>query len=160
MLRFCVRNSGVTAVIEGCGDHGCEYMTGGRVIVLGATGRNFAAGMSGGIAYILDTEKRFESRCNQTMVDLVAVQAPEDLCFLQSTLEEFVTETGSSVATQLLADWPAAAEKFVKVEHRPGNVMEEDVYYRLYLYRCSLTSTRGRCRSRRRRRKRPRGSGP
>ena len=99
------------------------------MVVLGATGRNFAAGMSGGIDYILDTEQRFESRCNKTMVDLVAVQAPEDLRFLQSTLEEFVTETGSSVATQLLADWPAAAEKFVKVEQRPYNLMEVDVDY-------------------------------
>ena len=113
--RFCVRNSGVTAVIEGCGDHGCEYMTGGRVIVLGSTGRNFAAGMSGGIAYILDRDGRFESRCNQTMVDLLPVEAEEDKNFLKSTLTEFVEETGSTVARKLLEDWPGSLTKMVKV---------------------------------------------
>ena len=113
--RFCVRNSGVTAVIEGCGDHGCEYMTGGRVVILGPTGRNFAAGMSGGIAYVLDTENKFEARCNKTMVDLLPVEKDEDLVFLKTTLEEFVTETGSSVAQGLLDNWPASASKLIKV---------------------------------------------
>ena len=113
--RFCVRNSGVTAVIEGCGDHGCEYMTGGRVIILGSTGRNFAAGMSGGIAYILDKEGKFEGRCNKTMVDLLPVEAEEDMTFLKSTLTEFVAETGSAVASKLLEDWPACLAKMVKV---------------------------------------------
>ena len=109
-FRFCVRNSGVTAVIEGCGDLGCEYMTGGRVVILGSTGRNFAAGMSGGIAYVLNPEKKFESRCNKTMVDLLPVESEEDLSFLKETLEEFVAETESSVASRLLADWPASAK--------------------------------------------------
>merc|ERR1719300_2297217 len=113
--RFCVRNSGVTAVIEGCGDHGCEYMTGGRVVILGSTGRNFAAGMSGGIAYVLNPEKKFESRCNKTMVDLLPVESEEDLSFLKETLEEFVAETESSVASRLLADWPASAKELTKV---------------------------------------------
>merc|ERR1712012_94841 len=113
--RFCVRNSGVTAVIEGCGDHGCEYMTGGRVVILGATGRNFAAGMSGGIAYVLDPQGRFDGRCNKTMVDRLKVELEDDLKFLKETLEEFVSETGSSVAETLLSDWPASAGQFTKV---------------------------------------------
>ena len=97
-------------MIEGCGDHGCEYMTGGRVVILGSTGRNFAAGMSGGIAYVLNPEKKFESRCNKTMVDILPVESEEDLSFLKETLEEFVAETESSVASRLLADWPASAK--------------------------------------------------
>merc|ERR1711892_1256684 len=86
--RFCVRNSGATAVIEGVGDHGCEYMTGGRVVILGTTGRNFAAGMSGGIAYVMEELGKFESRCNTTMVDLLPVEEEEDLVFLQKTITE------------------------------------------------------------------------
>ena len=72
--RFCVRLSGAEAVVEGVGDHGCEYMTGGTVVILGETGRNFAAGMSGGVAYVYNTDKKFAARCNQSMVDLVSVE--------------------------------------------------------------------------------------
>ena len=81
--RFCVRNSGATVVVEGVGDHGCEYMTGGRVVVLGRTGRNFAAGMSGGIAYVLDRDGEFERRCNREMVDLEPLVDREDVDFVQ-----------------------------------------------------------------------------
>ena len=113
--RFCVRNSGATAVIEGVGDHGCEYMTGGRVVILGSTGRNFAAGMSGGIAYIMQDKTSFEARCNTTMVDLLAVEKDEDLTFLNKTISDFVAATGSEVGQEVLDKWPASAEKFVKV---------------------------------------------
>ena len=113
--RFCVRNSGVTAVIEGCGDHGCEYMTGGRVVILGSTGRNFAAGMSGGIAYVLDTDNKFSSRCNQTMVDLKSVVLEVDLQFLKETIGEFVSSTGSTVGQTILDQWPSSAQHFIKV---------------------------------------------
>ena len=100
---------------QGVGDHGCEYMTGGRVVILGTTGRNFAAGMSGGIAYVLDTEKKFDTRCNKTMVDLVPVETEEDLSFLKTTLTEFVQETESAVAAKLLEEWPLSARYFTKV---------------------------------------------
>jgi len=113
--RFCVRNSGATAVVEGVGDHGCEYMTGGRVLILGSTGRNFAAGMSGGIAYILDEDKKFESRCNTTMVDLLPVEKSDDLAFVKTTIEQFVEVTGSEVGSRLLANWPESASELVKV---------------------------------------------
>merc|ERR1719334_1585844 len=95
--RFCVRNSGATAVVEGVGDHGCEYMTGGRVVILGRTGRNFAAGMSGGIAYILDRESQFESRCNANMVDLLPVHLAEDITWLKKTIEQFTAATESEI---------------------------------------------------------------
>ena len=124
--RFCVRNSGVTAVIEGCGDHGCEYMTGGRVIILGPTGRNFAAGMSGGIAFVLDTENKFSSRCNQTMVDLKTVELEEDLHFLKETIGEFVSSTGSTVGQTILDQWPRSASRFIKVfPHEYQRVLQE-----------------------------------
>jgi glutamate synthase (NADPH/NADH) large chain len=100
--RFCVRNSGATAVVEGIGDHGCEYMTGGRVVVLGATGRNFAAGMSGGIAYVLDVDGNFASRVNGEMVDVVDLE-PADLEWLRDTLQRHVRYTDSAVAARLLA---------------------------------------------------------
>ncbi len=96
--RFCVRNSGATAVVEGVGDHGCEYMTGGRVVILGPTGRNFAAGMSGGIAYIYDPEGNFPGRCNKNTVDLVPADLPDDVEFLDDILKEFYEKTGSEVA--------------------------------------------------------------
>ena len=113
--RFCVRNSGAIAVIEGVGDHGCEYMTGGRTVILGPTGRNFAAGMSGGIAYILDESKVFHSKCNMSMVDLLDVEKEDDLTFLKTTIEDFVSCTGSEVGARLLEQWPESAKKFVKV---------------------------------------------
>jgi glutamate synthase (NADPH/NADH) large chain len=100
--RFCVRNSGATAVVEGVGDHGCEYMTGGRVVVLGATGRNFAAGMSGGIAYVLDEAGDFASRVNTDMVDIVPIDA-NDHQWLTTTLQRHYDLTESAVAARLLA---------------------------------------------------------
>ncbi|MCW8132828.1 MAG: glutamate synthase large subunit [Planctomycetota bacterium] len=113
--RFCVRNSGVHAVVEGVGDHGCEYMTGGRVVVLGRTGRNFAAGMSGGMAYVLDEKGEFGGRCNMQMVGLEKVESSEDLQALKTMLEKHLTYTGSTVAERVLKDWNAMIGKFVKV---------------------------------------------
>ncbi len=109
--RFCVRNSGATAVVEGTGDHGCEYMTGGRVAVLGPVGRNFAAGMSGGIAYLLDPDPR---SLNSEMVDAEPL-TDEDAAFLRDLVGRHLAETGSVVASRLLADWPAALGRFGKV---------------------------------------------
>jgi glutamate synthase (NADPH/NADH) large chain len=109
--RFCVRNSGALAVAEGVGDHGCEYMTGGRVVVLGPTGRNFAAGMSGGIAYVLDLAP---SRLNTEMVDLDPLEE-EDVEFLRDVVSRHHAETGSTVAAGLLASWDGAVERFAKV---------------------------------------------
>ncbi|XP_071038942.1 uncharacterized protein [Parasteatoda tepidariorum] len=113
--RFCVRNSGATAVVEGVGDHGCEYMTGGYCLILGPTGRNFAAGMSGGIAYVLDEKRILESRSNLMMVDLLPLQQSEDLNFVENVLKEFYEKTGSAVAQRLLSNWPTSAKLFVKV---------------------------------------------
>jgi glutamate synthase (NADPH/NADH) large chain len=112
--RFCVRNSGATAVVEGVGDHGCEYMTRGVVVVLGRTGRNFAAGMSGGIAYVLDEDGRFEMRCNRGMVGLEGVTA-NDEAVLRALIERHLSYTRSSVAQRLLSDWAPSARRFVKV---------------------------------------------
>lgn len=116
--RFCVRNSGATAVVEGVGDHGCEYMTGGRVVVLGETGRNFAAGMSGGIAYVYDRSNTFSSRCNMGTVDLETVTETEDIAELRVLVENHLNLTGSSVAERLLANWESALGYFVKVMPR------------------------------------------
>jgi glutamate synthase (NADPH/NADH) large chain len=113
--RFAVRNSGALAVVEGVGDHGCEYMTAGRVVVLGKTGRNFAAGMSGGIAFVLDPEGVFNSRCNTEMVDLEGLDDREDVDLVRSLLERHVRYTASTVASRLLADWDATRAVFVKV---------------------------------------------
>jgi len=113
--RFCVRNSGVRTVVEGVGDHGCEYMTAGRVVVLGRTGRNFAAGMSGGIAYVLDEPGDFPIRCNQEMVDLEPVAAAEDLRELRELIENHRRHTSSTVAERVLANWTKILPKFVKV---------------------------------------------
>ena len=113
--RFCVRNSGAHAVVEGVGDHGCEYMTGGRVVVLGTTGRNFAAGMSGGIAYVLDAEGDFKARCNAEMVELTPIDADADSAEVKALVERHANHTGSAVARRLLADWGAAIGQFVKV---------------------------------------------
>jgi glutamate synthase (NADPH/NADH) large chain len=109
--RFCVRNSGALAVVEGVGDHGCEYMTGGRVVVLGSTGRNFAAGMSGGIAYVLDL---LPQRVNPEMVDLDKL-VEEERAFLRDVVERHYAETESAVARTLLADWDVAVDRFTKV---------------------------------------------
>uniref|UniRef100_A0A182FH82 Glutamate synthase [NADH] n=1 Tax=Anopheles albimanus TaxID=7167 RepID=A0A182FH82_ANOAL len=113
--RFCVRNSGVTAVVEGVGDHGCEYMTGGMVLILGLTGRNFAAGMSGGIAYVLDVDGTFRSKVNPGMVELLGLELDEDRQTVKDLLQEFVDETGSEVAKELLSKWPEPCQQFVKV---------------------------------------------
>jgi glutamate synthase (NADPH/NADH) large chain len=109
--RFCVRNSGATAVVEGLGDHGCEYMTGGRVVVLGPTGRNFAAGMSGGVAFLLDLDER---RVNKELVELAPVEgeAAEEL---RTLVRMHLEETGSPVAEALLDDWSAAVRRFTEV---------------------------------------------
>ncbi|MBS1846796.1 MAG: glutamate synthase large subunit, partial [Actinobacteria bacterium] len=115
--RFCVRNSGATAVVEGVGDHGCEYMTGGRAVILGPTGRNFAAGMSGGIAFVWDPEGVFERRVNPEMVDLEALD-DLDRTWLASTIFRHRELTGSEVAERLLADWEWTADQFVKVMPR------------------------------------------
>ena len=114
--RFAVRNSGAWAVVEGVGDHCCEYMTGGRVVVLGATGRNFAAGMSGGVAYVLDEDKTFEQRCNMGMVGFEA-PAEADQIELRAMIEEHAARTGSPVAADVLARWEEliAGGAFVKV---------------------------------------------
>ena len=112
--RFAVRNSGAHAVVEGVGDHGCEYMTGGRVVVLGRTGRNFAAGMSGGVAYVLDEDGGFRGRCNTEPVGFERVEG-DDADELRLLVEEHAARTGSAVAARLLAGWESALERFVKV---------------------------------------------
>jgi glutamate synthase domain-containing protein 3 len=112
--RFAVRNSGASAVVEGVGDHGCEYMTGGIVAVLGPTGRNFAAGMSGGIAYVLDADDSFARRCNTQLVALEPLE-DDDAATLLALVEEHAERTGSPVAAGLLADWTVALASFVKV---------------------------------------------
>ena len=113
--RFCVRNSGAHAVIEGVGDHGCEYMTGGRAVILGPTGRNFAAGMSGGVAYIWDPENKFPANCNMEMVELEDVTHEEDIDELKSLIEEHGEITGSTVAESILNNWDESLKEFVKV---------------------------------------------
>lgn len=112
--RFCVRNSGVKAVVEGVGDHACEYMTGGRVVVLGKTGRNFAAGMSGGIAYVFDTEHALERLCNKDMVELETL-TDEDKAEVKALVERHFHYTGSDPAEWILENWEVASELFVKV---------------------------------------------
>jgi len=116
--RFCVRNSGVRAVVEAVGDHGCEYMTGGRVVVLGATGRNFAAGMSGGIAYVLDEEGDFHIRCNQDMSDLGPIEDPDEIEDVKKMIQSHINYTSSSLGQEILDDWNTYLPKFVKVMPR------------------------------------------
>jgi len=113
--RFAVRNSGASAVVEGTGDHGCEYMTGGRVVVLGVTGRNFAAGMSGGIAYVLDTAHTFASKVNMEMVELGKVDDPREIAALRSLIEDHRHYTGSEVADRVLHDFHHLLPLFVRV---------------------------------------------
>ncbi len=113
--RFCVRNSGAWAVVEGVGDHGCEYMTGGRAVILGPTGRNFAAGMSGGIAYVWDVAGDFNMKCNLGMVALERVVQEEDIAELLEMVELHHQATSSTVAERLLTDWARALRQFVKV---------------------------------------------
>ena len=113
--RFCVRNSGAHAVIEGVGDHGCEYMTGGRVAILGPTGRNFAAGMSGGVAYIWDPNDQFSIQCNMEMVALERMDDDADIQELHHMIEQHLAYTESEIAAELLSNWGASVKQFVKV---------------------------------------------
>jgi glutamate synthase (NADPH/NADH) large chain len=113
--RFAVRNSGAHAVVEGVGDHGCEYMTGGMVVVLGQTGRNFAAGMSGGTAYVLDRERAFRSRCNMEMVELESLVDESDLWLVRGLIERHLHHTGSALARRVLDNWEHLVPQFVKV---------------------------------------------
>jgi glutamate synthase (NADPH/NADH) large chain len=115
--RFCVRNSGATAVVEGVGDHGCEYMTGGRVVVLGPTGRNFAAGMSGGIAYVYDPHGTFAAQVNYEMVDLEDL-ASDDVTWLQNTIERHQALTQSAIADRIMQSWASEVKNFRKVMPR------------------------------------------
>jgi glutamate synthase (NADPH) large chain len=126
--RFAVRNSGAVAVVEGVGDHGCEYMTGGRVLVLGPTGRNFGAGMSGGIAYVWDPRGSFGANVNGEMVDLEDCDE-EEVSWLGSMLERHANETGSTVAGKLLSRWPKASAEFVKVMPRDYKRVLEAMQY-------------------------------
>ena len=113
--RFCVRNSGVSAVVEAVGDHGCEYMTGGRVVVLGPTGRNFAAGMSGGIAYVLDEKGDFAGHCNKEMVHLTRLEDAQEIESVKDMVFRHVVHTGSRRATEILLAWDDWLPKFVRV---------------------------------------------
>ena len=113
--RFCVRNSGAVAVAEGVGDHCCEYMTGGTVVVLGPCGRNFAAGMSAGVAYVLDDIGDFDRHCNMDMVEIEMMDDPKDRDHLKSILENHIRYTGSEKAKALLADWDGSCKRFIKV---------------------------------------------
>jgi glutamate synthase (NADPH) large chain len=113
--RFAVRNSGANAVVEGVGDHGCEYMTGGRVVVLGPTGRNFAAGMSGGIAYVLDRIGNFDFFCNMGLVEVEKVVEMADINELQQLIGKHMLYTGSSLAEQILVNWDEFLPRFIKV---------------------------------------------
>jgi len=113
--RFCVRNSGAQAVVEGIGDHGCEYMTGGVAVILGKTGRNFAAGMSGGVAYVYDPEGDFwEYRCNQEMVDLESIEGSDEEELL-GLIQQHIRYTDSEQAKALLSNWAQERDHFVKV---------------------------------------------
>jgi glutamate synthase (NADPH/NADH) large chain len=113
--RFAVRNSGVQAVVEGIGDHGCEYMTGGVVVVLGATGRNFGAGMSGGEAYVLDEEGRLEERVNRDMVRVERLTDARDRRLVRRLVERHLHHTGSATAQRVLEDWEETVDRFRKV---------------------------------------------
>ncbi|QDU41896.1 Ferredoxin-dependent glutamate synthase 1 [Symmachiella dynata] len=113
--RFCIRNSGARAVVEGVGDHGCEYMTGGRVVVLGPTGRNFAAGMSGGVAYIYDPRDEFLQNCNLEMVELERLEEEADISELRELIQKHQNYTGSPVAARILEDWETSVSQFRKV---------------------------------------------
>ncbi|MBW3621764.1 MAG: glutamate synthase subunit alpha, partial [Actinobacteria bacterium] len=132
--RFCVRNSGATAVVEGVGDHGCEYMTGGRVIVLGPTGRNFGAGMSGGIAYVYDPGDDLYANTNHEMVSVEPLDE-HDQTFVRATIRTHVDETGSTVAQRVLDRWHSSVRHFKKV-------MPDD--YRRVLEAAQLAEEEGR----------------
>jgi glutamate synthase (ferredoxin) len=129
--RFAVRNSGLHAVVEGVGDHGCEYVTGGRVVVLGATGRNFAAGMSGGIAYVLNERGDFARHCNREMVTLFPLDDPDEVDFVCGLIHRHARLTRSEKAWRVLALWDEVRRRFVKVypnDYR--RVLEKEANYR------------------------------
>ena len=113
--RFAVRNSGATAVVEGVGDHCCEYMTGGRILVLGNVGRNFAAGMSGGIGYVLDMQRDFHTKVNMEMVELSELEDPVEIAYVRGMVEDHHHYTGSELAARILLDFTRALPRFVKV---------------------------------------------
>jgi glutamate synthase domain-containing protein 3 len=113
--RFAVRNSGALAVVEGAGDHACEYMTGGVVVVLGRTGRNFGAGMSGGVAYVVDEDDTFASRCNMGMIEIEPLVDSEDERTVWQLVSEHLERTRSVLAAELLSDWPRAVRSIKKV---------------------------------------------
>ena len=121
--RFCVRNSGATAVAEGCGDHGLEYMTGGRAVILGTTGKNFAAGMSGGIAYVLDRDHSLYRKINKDMVELEEVTEKYDIEELKSILEDYVKSTDSELGKEILDNFDAELPGFKKVIARDYQTM-------------------------------------
>lgn len=123
--RFCVRNSGAKVVVEGVGDHGCEYMTGGTVVILGKTGRNFGAGMSGGVAYVYDPENQFAEKCNLEMVELYRVGETSDDQQLRTLIEQHFQYTDSLKAAEILQDWEATSRHFVKVYPREYHRMVE-----------------------------------
>ncbi|MFC5701742.1 glutamate synthase large subunit [Cohnella faecalis] len=125
--RFAVRNSGVNVVVEGVGDHGCEYMTGGRVVVLGRTGRNFAAGMSGGIAYVVDWDGQFVNRCNFEMVALERIEDASEIAEVRGMIEKHVAATGSELGQRVLNDWEGFLAKFVKVIPKDYKRMMEQI---------------------------------
>jgi len=129
--RFAIRNSGAYAVVEGVGDHGCEYMTGGRVVILGETGVNFAAGMSGGIAYVYDPDGKLDSRSNLAMVDLEWMATSREVAELRGMIERHVRYTGSAKGAYIVEHWDECLPAFVKVlpmEYRRvlGQMMKED----------------------------------
>src|SRR5262249_8992582 len=125
--RFCVRNSGVVAVVEGVGDHGCEYMTGGRVVVLGPTGRNFAAGMSGGIAYVLDATGEFWSRCNREMVEITHIEDSSEIDLVKNMIFRHAEYTGSRRATEFLLSWDEMIGRFFRIiPHDYKRVLDAD----------------------------------
>jgi glutamate synthase (NADPH/NADH) large chain len=115
--RFCVRNSGMKAVVEGVGDHGCEYMTGGIAVILGDTGRNFAAGMSGGIAYVYDPQNKFSRYCNKELIEFEELEY-QDVNMLKVLIENHLKFTGSDVAEKILRNWGNTMHNFVKVMPR------------------------------------------
>ena len=126
--RFAVRNSGATAVVEGIGDHGCEYMTNGKIVILGKTGKNFGAGMSGGVAYVYDVDSKFFSRVNAEMVVALPVKRPQDIAEAKSLIEAHLTQTGSPQASKLLANWDDTILRLVRViakEHAELEAAEE-----------------------------------
>ena len=125
--RFAVRNSGANVVVEGVGDHGCEYMTGGRVAILGQTGRNFGAGMSGGVAYVYDENGDFYNHCNLEMVLLEHLEESTDIAELKGLIESHVKYTESAIGSRILNDWEGSLAKFVKVIPKDYKRMLEQI---------------------------------